>query len=78
MATALLAPLSWNPDDAWTRGTTIGARNPHIPVTIPAVVARHPHHPRAVLFGDNLDRPRWRRADAHNDLGIRSPDRQEN
>jgi hypothetical protein len=74
VATALLAPLSGDPNGPAMRRTHVSSGNPNVAVSIPAVVAGNPD-PVAVYgrgLWDDFDGARRRRADADNDLRVGS------
>jgi len=76
MAATLFAPVALDPDRSFMRRTAVGAVNPDVAVTVPAVVARNPHVTRT-RRGNYLNRAGRRWANADDDLGVGNPDRED-
>jgi len=74
VATALFAPLTWDPDGAGMGWPTVGAGDPDITVAVPAMIAGNPDVAGVRRSWNDFNRARWRWADADDDLCICGPD----
>jgi hypothetical protein len=76
MAAAFFAPLARDPDGTRMGRTTVGAGDPDIGVSVPAVIPGHPDPSGMRRRGDYFNGVRRGWSNTHDDLRVGSADRE--